>query len=153
MVARSSKESWRDAGAVGAQARSVLDRIAPLVRADADAWEDALSELRAASEGTAAEGDDALERALEAAAEVPLRIADAAADVASLAEVAADRGDGTYRADAAVAALLAAAAARAAAHLVDVNLGVQGDDPRLVHARRSAEAAETAAGRALDAAR
>lgn len=123
------------------------------MRADADAWESALAELRAAADGAVAEGDDALERTLEAAAEVPIRIADAAVDAALLAELAADRGEGTYRADAAVAALLAAAAARAASHLVEVNLGMRKDDPRLAEVRRSVDAASTAATRALDAAR
>ena len=151
MVARSSRGSWSDAGAVAAQATSLLERIAPLVRADADAWETALAELRAAAEGeTTAKGD--LERKLEAAAAVPIAIAEVAADAASLAELAADRGDGAYRADAAVAALLAAAAAQAAFYLVEVNLAVRGSDARLERARGSAESAATAAARALDAA-
>lgn len=152
MVANSSKASWGDAGAVGAQARSVLVRISPLVGADAHAWESALAELRTASDGGGDEEDGALEHKLEAAAAIPILIADAAADAAFLAELAADRGEGAYRADAAVAALLAAAAAQAAFHLVEVNLGVRKDDPRLAHARGSAESAVATAARALDAA-
>jgi methenyltetrahydrofolate cyclohydrolase len=151
MVARSSRATWTDAGAVAAQAASILERIKPLVRADADVWETALAELRAAAEGETTE-ERALERKLEAAAAVPIAIAEVAADTASLAELAADRGDGAYRADAAVAALLAAAAAQAAFHLVEVNLAVRGSDARLAEARGSAESAATAAARALDAA-
>lgn len=150
MVARSSRGSWKDAGAVGAQAASLLQRIVPLVRTDADAWEDALGELRAAAEGASAE---VLAQKLEGAAAVPALIAEAAVDAALLGELAADRGEGSYRADAAVAAVLAAAAAQAAAHLVEVNLVVREDDPRLAQARASAEAAAGAAARALDAAR
>jgi formiminotetrahydrofolate cyclodeaminase len=150
MVARSSKDTWKDAAGVASQARSLLERIAPLVRADADAWESALAELRAASARIGDEESDELERKLEAAAAVPIRIADAAADAAFLAELAADRGDGAYRADAAVAAALAAAAAHAASHLVAVNLAVRKDDPRLAHARASAESAAISAARALD---
>lgn len=150
MVARSSRGSWKEASAVGAQATSLLRRIVPLVRTDADAWEDALEELRAAAEGVRA---DVLEQKLEGAAAIPVLIAEAAVDAALLGQLAAERGDGSYRADAAVAAVLAAAAAEAAAHLVEVNLAVREDDPRLAQARAGAEAAAGAAARALDAAR
>jgi formiminotetrahydrofolate cyclodeaminase len=152
MVARSSHESWTDAAGVGAQASALLERITPLVRADARAWEEAVGALRSAGEDDTT-GDEALERKLEDAAAVPIRIADAGADAAALAELAADRGEGTYRADAAVAAVLAAAAAQGAVHLVEVNLGVREDDLRLVHVRRTAELAAASAARALDSAR
>ncbi|TML22226.1 MAG: cyclodeaminase/cyclohydrolase family protein [Actinobacteria bacterium] len=152
MVARSSGDSWRDAAGVGAQATALLERITPLVRADAEAWEDALAELQATTGGDLEQRNDTLERKLDDAAAVPILIADAGADAASLAELAADRGEGAYRADAAVAAVLAAAGARAASHLVRVNLGVREGDARLARARRSADAAADAAARALDAA-
>ena len=128
MVARSSGDSWRDAAGVGAQATALLERITPLVRADAEAWEDALAELHATTGGDLEKRNDALERKLDDAAAVPILIADTGADAASLAELAADRGEGAYRADAAVAAVLAAAGARAASHLVRVNLGVREGD-------------------------
>jgi formiminotetrahydrofolate cyclodeaminase len=147
MVARSSRDSWSDARGVAAQAQALADRVLPLVRADAEAWEQAVVALRETGAG-----DAVLEEKLEAAAAVPIEIADAAADAAALAELVADRGDGTYRADAAVAAVLAAAGARAAAHLVAVNLGVREGDQRLVAVRRSAESAEDAARRTLDSA-
>lgn len=145
MVARSSRESWSDAGGVAAQAQALIDRILPLVRADAEAWEQAVVALRETGAG-----DAMLERKLEAAAAVPIEIADAAADAAALAELAADRGDATYRADAAAAAVLASAGARAASHLVAVNLGVREGDERLAAVQRSAEGAEDAARRILD---
>ena len=81
---------------------------------------------------------------------MPLEIAETAADTASLAALAAELGDGTYRSDAAAAAVLAAAGARAAAHLVAVNLTVQEGDVRLVRARASEQVAADAAARALD---
>ena len=152
MVARSSRESWKEAAGVGAQANALIERVSPLVRADAEAWENALAHLEAASPEAGQEQDRELEEKLEGAAAVPVAIAEAAADAAFLAELAADRGDGTYRADAAVAAVLAAAAARAACHLVAVNLGVREDDPRLTRARACVDAAANAAARALDAA-
>ena len=145
MVARSSRNSWTDAGGVAAQAQALVERVVPLVHADALVWEQAAAAL----EETGA-GDAALERKLEAAAAVPIRIAEAAADAASLAQVAAERGDGAYRADAVAAAILATAGAEAAAHLVAVNLAVREGDERLARARTSAEAARDAATRALD---
>jgi formiminotetrahydrofolate cyclodeaminase len=152
MVARSSQDSWPDAGAIAAQALAVVDRVTPLVGKDAAVWEEALGALRGTREGDAERRNDALERKLDSAAAVPIEIAEAGADVASLAALAAELGDGTYRGDAAVAAALAAAGARAASHLVAINLGVQAGDERLRRARASADAATEVAARALDAA-
>jgi formiminotetrahydrofolate cyclodeaminase len=145
MVARSSRSTWGDAAGVAAQAQTLVDRTLPLVEADAVVWEQA----SAALEDTGA-GDSVLERKLEAAAAVPLQIVEAAADAAELAELAADRAEGAYGADAVAAAILAAAGAQAAAHLVEVNLGVREGDERLTRARTQAEAAADAARRALD---
>ena len=156
MVARCSKE-WDDAGGIAAQALALQARAAPLADADAEAWEDALSALRRAGAGGGDDGgprrDHTLERKLERAAVVPLEIAALGADVAALAAVAGGRCDGAYRADAAAAAALAAGGARAAAHLVEVNLGVQEGDERLAEARRSEQAADEAAERLLAAIR
>jgi len=151
MVARCSRESWPDAAGVAAQARALQARTAPLVRADAEAWEDALAALRHAEtgEGEARPGD--LEEKLALAAEIPVRIAETAADVAALGALAAELGEGAFRADAAAAAVLADAGARVAVHLVEVNLGTAPDDPRLQRARASREAAAAAVARALDA--
>jgi formiminotetrahydrofolate cyclodeaminase len=150
MVARHSRSSWADAAGVAAQARKLQARCAPLAQQDAEAWEDALEALRGNGE-RAARPDSDLEAKLARAAEVPLWIAEAGADVAMLAALTAEMGDGTYRGDAAAAALLAHAGARVAANLVALNLGMRGDDMRLGRARRSEEAAAAAAARALDA--
>ncbi|MBA3401444.1 MAG: cyclodeaminase/cyclohydrolase family protein [Actinobacteria bacterium] len=156
MVARCSKE-WEEAGGIAAQALALQARAAPLAHADAEAWEDALSALRRAGAGGRDDGgarrDHALERKLERAADVPLEIAALGADTAELAVVAAERCDGAYRADAAAAAALAAGGARAAAHLVEVNLGVRAGDERLARARGSEQAAAEAADRLLAAIR
>lgn len=145
MVARSSRSSWSDAAGVAAQAQALVDRTLPLVEADALVWEQASAALEERGAG-----DSVLERKLEAAAAVPLQIVEAAADAAELAELAADRAAGAYGADAVAAAVLAAAGAQAAAHLVEVNLGVREGDERLTRARTQAEAAADAARRALD---
>jgi formiminotetrahydrofolate cyclodeaminase len=149
MVARCSRESWDDARGVTAQALAIQDRVAPLASVDARAWEEANEALHRAAAGTSPGDEGELERKLEAAAAVPLEIAQLGADVAELAVIAADRCDGEFRADAAAAAALAAGGARAAAHLVRVNLAVREDDVRLARARWSEQAAVAAAERIL----
>lgn len=154
MVARSSRAVWEDAPGVAAQALTLQDRAAALTRADAEAWDDALAALGAAAgpaddDGNGARGDLDLERKLERAAAIPLEIAELGADVALLAAQAGERGDAGYRADAAAAAALAAGGARAATHLVEVNLGMRPGDERLVRARASEAAATEAAERLL----
>jgi len=89
--------------------------------------------------------------ALARAADVPLAIGDAATAVAALAAEVAEHGEPRFRADCAIAASLAAAGARSAAVLVDVNLGTTGGDERTDRARRQADDAAAALQRALDA--
>ena len=89
--------------------------------------------------------DFALGRAYARAAEPPLQIARAAADVAELAVVVARNGDPAFHADAVTAALLAAAAASSAAELVGVNLTASARDERVREAERLAESAARAA--------
>lgn len=150
MVARCSRESWTEAGGVAAQALAIRDRAGPLANADAAVWDEAVAALRGASDSKGGgKGDAALELALERAAAVPLEIAQLGADVAELAVHAAESCDGEYRADAAAAGALAAGGARAAAHLVEVNLGVREGDVRLQRARASVQAAAAAAERVL----
>jgi methenyltetrahydrofolate cyclohydrolase len=152
MVARSSREVWRDAAGVAAQALTLQDRAAMLTRTDAEAWDEALAALRAAADPTAGEGNGSpgeLEKKLERAAAIPLEIAELGADTAALAAYAGEEGDLAYRADAAAAAALAAGGARAATHLVEVNLGMLPGDERLARARASEKAATEAAERLL----
>jgi formiminotetrahydrofolate cyclodeaminase len=79
-------------------------------------------------------------------------IAEAGADAASLAAIAAERGTLDRRGDAVAAAILADAGARAAAHLVTVNLIVTPDDERVQRARALAEVASAAARSAVESA-
>jgi formiminotetrahydrofolate cyclodeaminase len=153
MVATCSRTSWDDAAGVVAQATAIADRAMGLAQENASAWEDALAALRDAE---AAESEDArrdfqLEQKLDAAAAVPLGIASLGADAVALASLAAEHGEATYRADAAAAAALAAGAARAAAHLVRVNLGIRPSDPRLARALASEQAADELVERLLGA--
>jgi methenyltetrahydrofolate cyclohydrolase len=151
MVARHSRESWPDAGGVAAQAKALEGRTAPLAQETGRAWEIALEALQAAGSGDDPKRSEDLEQKLAQAAEVPLSIAESAADIAALAALAAELGDGTFRSDAASAAVLAAAAARAGAHFVTMNLATRPDDEWLHRALTAADAASGAATRALDA--
>ena len=153
MVARCSKGSWPDAAGVAAQALQIQKRAGPLAGADAEAWVDALAALRKAGAGAGTGDDASLEKKLDAAAAVPLEIAQLGADVADLAALAAERCEGTFQADAVAAAALAAGATKAALHLVEVNLGVREGDKRLKRARESEQAAAAAAERVLGAIR
>jgi len=145
-IARTST-AWPESRGIAAQAESLRDRAAPLAQADAEEYEAAL-QAREDDGGQAEAGerrDFALGRAYARAAEPPLQIARAAADVAELAVVVARNGDPAFHADAVIAALLAAAAANSAAELVGVNLTASARDERVREAGRLAESAARAA--------
>ena len=145
MAARVSRAEWGEARGAAAQASTLRDRVAPLAERNVEAYRDAVALLAAAeSKGR----DEELRDALARAAGVPLEIAEIAVDVASLAAVVAERGDQALRADAVSAALLAEAAARAAATLVEVNLGTTTSDERVTRAGDLAGSAAAAAERA-----
>jgi methenyltetrahydrofolate cyclohydrolase len=147
-IARASKDTWPEAKGIAAQAEALRDRAAPLAQLDAEQYEAA---LRAPAE-TATEGgqrrDFALGRAYARAAEPPLRIVEAAADIAELSVTVVQNGDPNLRPDAAAAGAFAAAAARAAAELVAVNLTASADDPRVMQSHALAEGAARAADQA-----
>jgi formiminotetrahydrofolate cyclodeaminase len=135
MTARLSIDDWDEAGGAVAQAKSLRLRVAPLAAADAQAFRDAIRALGGEHRSETGTRPIELGTALARAAEVPLQIAEAAADVAALAALVAERASGDVQPDAAAAAALAAAGARAAAHLVEVNLGAQEQDERVSAAR------------------
>lgn len=152
MSARFSRRDWPDAGGVVAQAEALRKRAAPLAQADADAFEAVLAVRRTMKSLPAGERDAALGLALSHAADVPLAIAETAADVAELAALVAEKGNPNVAADAAAAALLAEGAARAAATLVAVNLGTTAEDERAARSRTLVSSAQEAARRAVSAA-
>jgi methenyltetrahydrofolate cyclohydrolase len=140
-IARASQH-WADGRAVAAQAEALRDRAKPLAELSVKAYEQAV-----AAEG----GDFAVGRAYAQAAEPPLRIVEAAVDVAELAALVAEYCDPARRADAVAAGLVAAGCAHAAAELVAVNLTVSANDERAQRAKlladdaaRTAEAARAA---------
>jgi formiminotetrahydrofolate cyclodeaminase len=144
MAARRSVPTWADAPGMAAQAVELRDRLPPLAAEAAETWAAALTAL-------ASPDRPGLADRLDAAAATPLLIAETSADVAALGAAVADRCDETFRGDAVAATLLAAAAARAAAHLVEVNLTVGAADPRRRRAEAIARRAGEAASRVLDA--
>jgi formiminotetrahydrofolate cyclodeaminase len=151
-AARRSRDGWADAGGAAAQAHALRLRAAPLAISDARAYGVALELLDGTSSVQDADRDRALGVALEWAAEVPLRIAAVAADVAALACDIAHRGAHEGHGEAVGAAVLAQAAAETAAHLVAINLGAIPDDERVQAAQLLAEMAarDARAARATD---
>ncbi|MEA2472056.1 MAG: Formiminotransferase-cyclodeaminase [Thermoleophilaceae bacterium] len=134
---------WPEAAGAAAQARKLRERLVPLARLDAEAYQEAVGKLQE-------HGDDfALGEALARAADLPLEIADHAENVSALAAEAAARATPDLRADAAAAAALALGAAWAAAKLVEVNLAMHSDDPRLARAQQIAAGATQTAREAL----
>ena len=105
-------------------------------------------ELHAYEPVLSATSDDERRAALSAASDTPLAIARAAAEVAELAAEVTERSKPALKGDAAAGVLLAEAATRAAARLVEINLRRAPDDPRLADAAalsdRAARAREAA---------
>lgn len=149
-----SRQRWEEAGAARAQAQALHRRALELAARDERAYaaaRSALTEQQLTSEEPGRHQrarDRRLGVALEEAAMPPLELAAGAADIAELAGVIARSGSYEVRADAVIAAELAAAAASAAARLVQINLVVGGDQQIAVAARDYAEAAAGAAASA-----
>lgn len=151
MTARISREDWEGASGAVAQAEALRARVAPLADEDADAYESVLAAMRMPKDVEPEVRNAVLGNALSRAAEVPLRIAEAAADVAELASLVAAEGKASLRGDAAAAAVLGEAAARIATNLVEINLATTQEDERLGRARELVTAASAAAKRAVAA--
>lgn len=151
-AANRSRSGWEEAGGARAQAQAFRRRAIELAERDESAYaaaRDALAESRLGPRDASATDEQAtrdwrLGVAVELAAGPPLELAATAAGIAELAAVIAVRGAPDVRADAAIAAMLAAAATRAAAQLVQINL-VVGQQEASVKARNYAEAAAAAA--------
>jgi formiminotetrahydrofolate cyclodeaminase len=148
MAARTST-GWSGAGGAAAQASALRRRLVPLALADAIAFAEALEALDEVAAGR--EQHEELGAKLDRAAELPLRIAEAAADVAELAAVAAECADGPSRTDAIAAAALAEGAVVAAVHLVELNLRTTPGDDRSRRGGELVAAAAASRERALGA--
>ena len=149
MAARFSGDGLEHAEDVVTQAEMLRLRAAPLAQADADAYQRVIEALALPHESSSKARElrrQTIRRALEGAANVPLRVAEISADVAGLAATVAESGNPNLRGDAVTAGLLAAAAARSTARLIDINVGDR--DERAFRAARLAETAAAAARRA-----
>jgi methenyltetrahydrofolate cyclohydrolase len=111
------QEAARRAGALRA-------RFLELASEDAEAYAAVLE----------AKGEER-QQALSRAADVPLELAESAVEIAELANRLAAVGNPSLRGDAETAAFLAAAATRAAANLVEINLEARPEDERIARAR------------------
>ena len=141
LLAKAARSAGEEAAAAQAIALAIkLERLAAI---DADALETARTALSDAEEGGDVRRDFKLGQTLSQAAAVPLDVAEGCVDVIDLAALVAQIAPDDLLPDVRAAGSLAAAGARAAAHLVEVNLSVAVDDPR---AERARQAARRAAG-------
>jgi formiminotetrahydrofolate cyclodeaminase len=148
-MAAGNSADWEMRGAVVAQAKVLRGRLSDLAPLNDEVYEQALAALGLPEEVDTTSRRELIGSSLERAAAFPLAIAEAASNVAELAAVVAEEGDPRVRADATAAAMLALGATRAAAHLVEINLGVLENDERLLHATRLAADAAAASARTL----
>jgi len=150
MAARFATEQWEDAAGAVAQAEALHARVLPLAEEDARAYESFLLARRMSEDFDPQVRNAAIGEALSRAADVPLAIAEAALDVASLAAELAERGNPNLRGDAATAALLSEAAVRATANFVEINLGTCEGDQRIERARELVEMSRRISRRVLE---
>jgi formiminotetrahydrofolate cyclodeaminase len=143
-ITRLAAERAGDDGlpAAAAQADALVDRLERLAEAGRAAHVAASAALRQPDEA-----GEALGSLLQDAAAIPLKVCEAASDVAVLAASVAGLSSDNSRTDAAAAASLAAGAAAMASHLVQVNLAVAEESDAARRARQlETDAAESAAG-------
>ncbi|MGH3318633.1 MAG: cyclodeaminase/cyclohydrolase family protein [Streptosporangiaceae bacterium] len=148
MAARYSEGRLGDAADVAGRADELRAAAGPLADADADAYGAVLAAYALPRESGSGPGAR-IRESLERAAEVPLRIAGVAAEVAELGARLAREGNPNLVGDARTAVLLAEAAARSAAELVRIDVELGDLDERFtVEARQRAEDAAEAVRRA-----
>jgi len=152
MAARFSKEQWEDAAGAVAQAEALKARLLPLADEDARAYETVLLALRMPRDVDVDDDvrDAAIGDALSRATDVPLAIAEASLDVATLACELAERGNPNLHGDAAAAVFLSEAAVRTCANLVEINLATREGDERLDRARELVERVRRISRRVLE---
>ena len=130
--ARLSGKQWDGAAAALERAHALRVESLALIEEDAAAYLAFVEAVRQQEE---------VEIAHARTVDVPLRMTRAAAEVAELAVQLANHGNPNLRADAVVAATLAAAAAESGFILISVNVGDAAGDARLAAARQLARKA------------
>jgi len=139
-VARLSRAKWASADAALEEAHALRLRAEQLLEADANAYMAYVDARRSAKDMSDTERDRVIAPARAATVDVPLAIARLAGEAVELAATLAETGNPNLRADAMVAATLAAAAASSAARLIAVNVSGAKDE-RSADADRVARAA------------
>ena len=148
MAARFSVAQLPDAEDLAAAAGQLRCRAAELVAEDAQAYGRVLDAF-ALPRDAEGERDRRVREALERAAAVPHEMTEIAAQVAAMAARVAGAGNPNLRGDSVSAAILAAASARSAACLVDINVALGGLAGDLsARAAQAVAAADTAAQQA-----
>lgn len=143
MAARYSGSRLDDAGELARKADALRATVQSLIEKDAAAYSRVLEIYRS-------DDRSELKEALSAAADVPLSIAMAGAEVSELGVSIAEHGNPNLRGDAVTAVLLAESGARAAGLLVNLNLDLAHiEDDRRARSRDCVAAAEGARQRVL----
>jgi formiminotetrahydrofolate cyclodeaminase len=145
VAARTAAPGGGSAGSTAAAVAAALVEMAARYSDDEDTAERAAAlrgrflelaeEDAAAYAGVLGARGEAREQALSRAAEPPLELAEAAAELTELARALAERGNPVVRGDARAGEALAAAATKIGATLVLLNLEGRDDDPRVERAR------------------
>jgi methenyltetrahydrofolate cyclohydrolase len=157
LVAKSSRRSsvsLRSAAATAAQADSLRDRALQLAARNAAAYEraaGALAEVGAPNSGRDHGGnlDQEIQEALTASADSLMALLAVATDVCLLASFVCESAQPKARPDAAVAAVQAESAGRAAGHLIEINLLEGGSEARRADLHDALVTASRATERAL----
>jgi formiminotetrahydrofolate cyclodeaminase len=144
MAARFSATRLPGAGELADQADKLRRRLDQLADMDARAYAAVLDAGR--QPGDDGQRRERMREALLGAAHVPLEIAGIGVEVALMAARLAEAGNPNLRGDAVTGAVLAAASARSAACLVNINVGLGGLEPDL--SRRAAQAVADASAAA-----
>lgn len=112
-----------------------------LMQQDADAYSEVMDAYQLPKESDAEKSARtlAIQNALKHAAEVPLRVATACAEILEMSEMAAAQGNKNAASDAGAGAMLAEAGLRAAALNVEINLGLIQEDAFNANARAQLE--------------
>jgi len=130
--ARLSTKQWDGAADALERAHALRVESFELIEEDAQAFLAFIDAMRSEKD---------VETAHARTVDVPMRMTRAAAEVAELAVSLANHGNPNLRADAVVAATLAAAAAESGLTLIAVNLRAAPGDPRFALARQMARKA------------
>ncbi len=141
---------FADAAEPAARADELRAELVAAGERELGAYEPVLEATRLPAEDPARA--ERLETALVAASDSPLAIARATAELAELGAAVAGHSKPALVADAVTGVLLAEAACRAAARMVEVNLAGPERDPRVDEAEALADRAAAARGHAIEGA-